>query len=162
MPDTPPPLHPDLAPLAFLLGTWQGQGTGDYPTIEGFAYAEEVRFSHVGKPFLAYAQRTWDPVAQRPLHAETGYLRPADGGAGVELVLAHPSGIVEVEEGPLRGTRIELATTHVTSTSTAKQVSALTRVIEVHGDVLTYRLAMAAVGVPLTHHLEAVLHRSVD
>ena len=54
-----PPVHPDLAPLAFLLGRWEGAGIGGYPTIESFRFGQEVSFSHNGKPFLSYASRTW-------------------------------------------------------------------------------------------------------
>jgi hypothetical protein len=155
-----PPLHPDVAPLAFLLGTWAGEGHGEYPTIEAFDYQEEIRFWHVGKPFLAYAQRTWSIEDERPLHSESGYWRVQPGGR-LEVVLAHPTGVVEVEEGTLEasvdGVDIELASVAVARSSTAKEVSSLGRHINVRGDSLVYRLHMAAVGKPPTHHLAADL-----
>lgn len=158
-----PDLHPDLQALAGLLGTWQGRGSGTYPTIEPFDYLEEVAFSHVGKPFLVYAQKTKSAVDGKPLHAETGYLRSPRPGH-VELVLAHPSGITEIEVGTFTtdGTTISLEMTaaHIGLTPTAKEVTALGRSVQVKGDELSYSLRMGAVGQPLQHHLSAVLHRN--
>jgi THAP4-like, heme-binding beta-barrel domain len=155
-------LHPDLQALAPLLGVWEGRGSGKYPTIEPFDYVEEVVFSHVGKPFLVYGQKTRAATDGKPLHAETGYLRAPQPGH-VELVLAHPSGITEIEVGTYTadGTTIELdmTTSNVGLTPTAKEVTALGRHLRVDGDELSYSVQMGAVGQPLQHHLAAVLHR---
>ncbi len=153
-----PPLHPDVAPLAALLGTWRGEGEGHYPTIAPFRYGEQVRFWHVGKPFLGYVQRTWSADDQRPLHAESGYWRAGPDGH-VEVVLAHPTGIVEVLEGRLEAGRIDLASHAVVGTSSAKSVTAIERHLELGETVLRYTLAMAAVGEPLRPHLAAELRR---
>jgi hypothetical protein len=154
-------LHPAVSDLAPLLGTWSGDGAGEYPTIEPFGYAEEISFGHTGKPFLTYTQRTRAPDG-RPLHAETGYLRAPAAGR-VEFVLAHPTGITEIEEGTLSAEAgalvIDVSSTSVGRSGSAKEVASLTRVIRVAGDELTYSLAMAAVGLPSQHHLSATLHR---
>ncbi|WP_343575115.1 peroxynitrite isomerase [Mycobacterium sp.] len=158
----PPDLHLNLQALEPLLGTWQGPGSGEYPTIEPFDYLEEVTFSHVGKPFLIYRQTTKSVLDGLPLHAETGYLRVPRHNE-VELVLAHPSGVTEIEVGSYvaEGTTVELAmtTSHVGLTPTAKEVTSLARRFRLDGDELTYSVQMGAVGQPLQHHLSAVLHR---
>ena len=152
-----PDLHPDVASLAFLLGRWEGEGTGGYPTVGSFSYGEELRFSHVGKPYVHYAQRTWSLDDGRPLHAETGYLRAGPDGHA-ELLVAEPLGIVEVLEGTCSGTVLDLHSVLVGRTSTAKKVSAVSRRLAVEGSVLRYELAMEAVGEELQGHLRGELY----
>jgi hypothetical protein len=158
----PADLHPDLEALAPLLGTWAGRGSGKYPTIEPFEYLEEVVFSHVGKPFLVYGQKTKAAADGKPLHSETGYLRVPQPGR-VELVLAHPSGITEIEVGTYSADgdviELQLTASDIGLTPTAKEVSALARSIRVDGDELSYAVQMGAVGQPTQNHLTAVLHR---
>ena len=155
-------LHPDVAVLAPLLGVWAGQGAGEYPTIASFGYVEEVTFGHVGKPFLSYIQKTKAADDGRPMHGETGYLRVPSAGR-VELVLAHPTGVTEIDEGTLsaQGNTIEmdLVATTIGRTASAKEVTAMRRFIRIDGDELTYTVRMGAVGQPLQDHLTATLHR---
>ena len=133
-----------------------GEGRGEYPTIEPFGYHEEITFGHVGKPFLAYGQ-THEGGRRRPAAARRDRL-PAGPGAGrIELVLAHPTGITEVSAGTVTDDGgvlcIELATSTVARTATAKEVAAVERSLRIDGDELTYEVRMAAVGQPLQHHL---------
>lgn len=155
-------LHPNVEMLSALLGVWEGRGRGEYPTIVGFDYFESVTFAHVGKPFLSYTQRTRAADDDRPLHAEMGYLR-ALGDHRVELVIAHPTGITELDEGMIEQTDggfiVTMGSTSIGLSGSAKSVTAVERRFELDGDALRYRVAMAAVGQPMTHHLEAHLTR---
>ena len=154
-------LHPALESVRFLIGTWRGSGSGRYPTIQPFDYDEEISFvPGPAKPFLAYSQRTWRTGSREPLHSECGFLRALDSDE-VELVIAQPTGIVEVHAGNVRDRTVTLQGTAFT-TPAARSVSATTREIEVSADTLRYELAMEAVGQPLQHHLAAELIRVGD
>ena len=156
-------LHPLCEPLAPLLGTWRGSGAGRYPTIDDFAYTEELVFGHVGKPFLSMIQRSRDLTTGAPLHAEAGYLRGLPDGV-VELALAQPSGIVEVDVGSVTptpdGLVVELESAQVGLTPTAKSVTAVKRRLSLAGSTLVSELWMAAVGeADLIHHVRAELFK---
>ncbi|MEO6987700.1 MAG: DUF480 domain-containing protein [Aquihabitans sp.] len=160
----PVPIPAEVAPLAALVGTWRGVGTGEYPTIETFRYTQEVEFRPVpGKAFLAYRSATRHRDDDRPLHAESGFLRLVGPGS-VELLAAQASGIVEITEGlvdvEVGTTELLLTSTSIAGSSTAKPVTATERRYRVTGDDLVADMAMAAMGHPLTHHLHATLRRS--
>ena len=149
-----------MEPLVPLLGSWTGRGRGDYPTVKPFDYDETITFTHVGKPFFEYQDRTWNPADHRPLHTEKGYWRLRDP-EWVEMVMAYPSGIVEIAEGPLlpAPTRIELKSVTMAGTSTAKSVTAVERDFVLDDDTLRYVMRMAAVGEGMGFHCEGELKR---
>ena len=168
---TPPP----LLPLAWLIGRWAGAGVLGHPTRgDDVRFGQEVEFSHDGRPFLHYTSRTWrlddSGEVQEPLDDETGWWRPAaqptgqqsgEGPAPVELeiLLAHPTGVVEVYLGTARGPRIELATDVVARTATAGEYTAGRRMYGlVEGDLL-WALDIAAGGHPVQSYASARLKR---
>ncbi len=153
-----PALHPDLAEIAFLLGTWRGEGEGEWPSTDPFRFGEELVFEHVGEPYLLHTQRSWAFENDEPIHLERGFLRPAGPGR-VELVLAHPLGMAEVAEGTVESRVIEVATTSVALAATASGVTELRRRIELEGDELRYELHMAMRETPLTSHIRSRLRR---
>jgi len=156
-------LHSGIAVLAPLLGTWHGPGTGEYPTIDSFGYLESITFGHVGKPFLSYQQKTHDSATDLPMHAETGYWRTPSADR-LELVIAQPTGLAEIYEGTIAtidGVLVmDVKSTLIAATSTAKDVTITERTFELEGDELRYTFRMAAVGESLQHHLSATLRHS--
>jgi hypothetical protein len=151
--------RPELAPIAFLVGTWRGDGDGDYPTTDPFRYREVLRFEDVGDSFLVFSQESWSLPGDEPLHFERGILRGAGPGR-VELTLAHPLGVAEVSEGTVDGSSIELTSTSIARTSTALPVASLARRYRVQDDALSYEVDMALDDVPSTRHVWATLRRA--
>ena len=100
--ELPDNLHPDCGPVAWLLGTWRGNGHGDYPTIEPFQFGQELIFTHDGRPFFHYMSRAWviDENGEKVRDAaiETGFLRCRPEGK-VEFLLTHNTGFVEIWYG---------------------------------------------------------------
>ena len=153
-------LNPAVKPVEFLLGTWRGEGEGQYPSIQPFRYREEIRFSHNGKPFLIYAQRTEAIDTGQPMHGEAGYLRLVGEGR-VEFVIAQPIGYAEISLGRVDGQRIDVECASVARTPTAKPVTSISRSLWLEGDTLRYELRMGMEGIPLARHLVASF-RKVD
>jgi hypothetical protein len=164
---TGPDLHPALLGLLPYVGVWRGRGGGEYPTIQGFGYAQEVRFSHDGRPFLFYESRAWliedDGTPIRPAFREVGWWRPVQRDGKVtdelEVLLTAPIGVMELYVGRIDGLKVELVTDAVVRTVTAKEVNAGQRLYGIVDGALLYAHEMAAVGQPMTPHLSAKLLR---
>ncbi len=163
---TGPDLHHDLLPLLPFVGRWRGTGKVGYPTIEDRDYAQEVRFSHDGRPFLAYESRAWlideDGRPVKPSAREVGWWRPGAADGEVEVLLVHPTGIAEVYFGNVNGLQVEMATDAVVRTATAKEVTAMKRLYGIVDGDLMYAVDMAAMGLGLNPHLSARLVRVTD
>lgn len=131
--------------------------------MEPFRYGEEMRIWHVGKPYLALEQRTWQlgeaGAVGRLLHGESGYLRCLEGGA-LELIVAMAPGHAEVSTGRAEGTRISLESAGVLDAPSVARVSAVKRTWWLEGDLLRYEVEMAALDQAMSWHLSAGLRRS--
>uniref|UniRef100_UPI00404B4651 FABP family protein n=1 Tax=Candidatus Planktophila sp. TaxID=2175601 RepID=UPI00404B4651 len=123
----PEGLHPDLNPLAWLVGTWRGKGHGEYPTIKPFQFISEIVFNHDGRPFLNYFSRSWivddDGEIIRPGASEAGFWRIKPNNV-LEVVISHNTGITEGWLGHFDGPKIQLAMDQGYSAPSAKIVTA--------------------------------------
>ena len=156
-------LPPALAPLAWLIGRWEGAGVVGYPTIESAHFGQEIVVSNDGRPFLEWHSRTWLLDSEtgervRPLATELGFWRPVEGGE-VELLLTHATGIVEMYYGTVEPARISLRTDGVLRSPHAKEYNAGTRLYGLVESELMWAMDMAAVGQPLQSHVSAQLKR---
>jgi hypothetical protein len=165
---TGPDLHPSLLGLLPFVGLWRGRGSGEYPTITSFEYAQELRITHDGRPFLYYESRAWlvnaDGAPMRPSHREVGWWRPVldvDGKATdeFEALFASPTGVMQLHVGRIAGVQLHLSSDAVVRTATAKDVSAESRLYGIVDRALLYAQDMAAMGQPLQSHLAARLAR---
>ena len=91
--DLPTDLTPELVPLSWLLGTWEGTGMLGEGTADSERFSQRVVFSQNGLPYLQYSAESWliDEHGShlRPLSVETGFwaldrkLNDADVGPGL-------------------------------------------------------------------------------
>jgi hypothetical protein len=157
-----PNLPPALAPLAWLIGEWEGAGVVGYPTIESAHFGQEISVTHDGRPFLEWQSRTWlldeEGNKVRPLARELGFWRPLENNE-VELLLTHPTGIVEMYHGTTSPAKIELRTDSVVRSPHAKEYNAAARMYGLVNSNLMWVMDMAAVGQPLQSHVSAELKR---
>ncbi len=179
----PEGLAPEVYPLAWLVGTWRGEGVVAYPGIEEAAFTQDLAVTSDGGPYLGYtstirlvevpddasALESGSPAPEpAPVWAsETGYWRvpperPDDVPEGrhpVELLVADPSGHVAVYVGAVGNGRIDLVSDLVARTATGAEVTAGQRLYGLVNGELMWAHDLAAFGQPLQSYASARLSR---
>ncbi|MGW0736702.1 FABP family protein [Streptomyces sp. NPDC002851] len=169
--EIPSDLHPDLVPLAFLLGNWAGAGVHDFPGSEKCNFGQEVSFSHDGRDFLEYRSHSWVLDAEgnkvKPLESESGFWRiSAEGDKGprkVEVVMVRDDGVVEVWYGELadKKPQIDLATDAVARTAASGPYSGGKRLYGYVNSDLMWVGEKQTPEVPLRPYMSAQLKKVV-
>ena len=163
-----PDLHPALLGLLPFIGLWRGRGQGGFPEPEDYDFAQEVRISHDGRPFLVYESRAWlldsDSKPLGPAVRELGFWRavlvndrPTDD---MEATMMTPTGVMELYLGKLAGpTRLEMGTDAIVRSPSGAEVTGGHRLFGIVDGALLYAYEMAAAGGDLEPHLSARLLR---
>lgn len=91
--EIPTDLTPELVPLSWLIGEWEGGGRLGSGEEDSEHFFQRVSFTHNGLPYLQYRAESWltddDGVRLRPLTVETGFWalerkqHDEDGGPGL-------------------------------------------------------------------------------
>lgn len=150
-------VHPDIAHLSWLLGTWKGIGRGQYPNTEPFLFEQLLQFASDNRPFLEYRGVSWivDENAERlhPSHTEQGYWRAAPEN-GVEAMIANPLGICEIwtgqvevtglENARITGAKLLLSPASISSSPTAAKVHTAERMYGLRDNRLLMAFDMGA------------------
>lgn len=187
----PEGLAPEVYPLAWLVGTWRGEGVISYPEIPEARFVQTVSFTSDGGPYLRYESTirlpaeadvpagadpeavTGDGVAadtSTVWSTESGYWRVAperpeglaEDKAPLEVLLADPAGHLTLYLGAVGNGRVDLASDLVARTPSAAEVSAATRMYGYVQGSLMWVWEMAAFGNPLQSYASAQLFRQED
>ncbi|GAA4682001.1 MULTISPECIES: FABP family protein [Streptomyces] len=165
--EIPSDLHPDLVPLAFLLGNWEGAGVFDFPGAEKCNFGQEATFTHDGRDFIEYVSHTWELDSEgkkvRPLETESGYWR-IDKDRKVEVVMIRDQGVVEIWYGELADQKpqIDLVTDAVARTAAAGPYTGGKRLYGYVKSDLMWVGEKATPEVPLRPYMSAHLKKVVD
>ena len=158
------PQESAIALVSGLVGMWEGEGKGGFPTLEPFRYREELRFTrHAESPILQFIQQTWrfTPDGEVPSHWETGYLR-VDPDGSIVLFDTQESGRKEILRGTVTQTgkaAWEVALKSESIVGDNRMVSS-SRTLRLNGTTLDYEMSMATDRVsPEQLHLQARLRR---
>lgn len=171
--EIPEDLNPALMAVAWMIGSWEGNGHGAWPIgadgarlnadAREFEYGQRIDFATNGGPYLHYISQTFtrdaDGHPDAPLSMEAGFWRP-QADSSIEVVLCAPEGWSEVWAGKITGAKIELVSDAVMRTSSADvpYTGGQRLYGNVDGDLL-WTFDRATDGVPLQPYMWARLQR---
>jgi hypothetical protein len=164
-----PDLHPALLGLLPFVGLWRGRGQGGFPAEEDYNFAQEIRISHDGRPFLKFEARSWllddDSKPSGEWISEAGFWRPAvnaDGQATdeMEATMISPDGVAEIYLGKTVGpTRLEMEADAIAHTPSGQHVTGGHRLFGIVDGALLYAYEMAVGDSGMLPHMSARLLR---
>ena len=167
----PEGLAPEVYPLAWLVGSWRGEGVVVYPNVPEARVLQDVVVDHDGGPYLRWTSTLHlapeGDEEPRVWSTESGYwrvppVRPADVPADkhpVELLLVDPAGHLSLYAGVTGNGRIDLVSDLIARTADAAEVSAATRLYGLVEGELMWTWDLAAFGEPLQSYASARLSR---
>lgn len=164
----PEGLAPEVYPLAWLVGSWEGSGLLSYPGIPEAAFTARIDITSDGGPYLSW-RSVWSLLGEEsesPWNSESGWWRippanaePSPGAHPVEMMVADASGFVMVLIGQIAGARIDLVSDLVARTETGPEITAARRLFGlVEGDLM-WAFDLAAFGQPLQTYASARMKR---
>ena len=154
----------DREMLHKLIATWEGSGSGQFPTINDFRYREVLEISgDYDGALLHYNQRTWRLTddGEAESHVETGFIGLTDDGT-VEITSSQGIDRVEVLWGAVspgdNGFSIDVESVSI---SHDPRMIRSWRSIALGAERLSYTMGMATTAVPDgADHLKAELTRA--
>ncbi|SEJ09783.1 FABP family protein [Demequina mangrovi] len=169
----PSDLAPEVYPLAWVVGTWEGHGVVDYPGIDAADFRQRIVFDHDGGPYLSYTSTITlmgpDGEEGQVWSTESGFWRVApnapegvqleDFQHPLEVVLADASGLLTAYFGAVGNGRIDLATRFAAATESGPDVRGATRMYGNVSGELMWAWDLAAFGQELQSYASARLSR---
>ncbi len=169
----PDDLAPEVYPLAWLVGAWEGSGVLAYPDVPTADFRQRVDFTHDGGPYLEYrsAISLMGPDGEdgQVWSVESGFWRVAptaptdvelkDFQHPLEVILTDAAGFVSVYVGAVGNGRIDLGTDLMARTASAPEVAGATRLYGLVNGELMWALDLAAFGHELQSYASGRLSR---
>jgi len=170
----PDDLAPEVYPLAWLVGQWEGHGVIDYPDIPTADFRQRIDFSHDGGPYLEYRSSITlmgpDGEPGQVWAVESGFWRVApqvpegitlsENQHPLEVVLTDAAGFVAVYVGAVGNGRIDLGTDLMARTASAPEVGGATRLYGLVNGELMWAQDLAAFGHELQSYASGRLSRA--